>query len=208
MDGEPAFLAIGDAVEAAKHAVWVTIAFHQDDFEMPGGRGSLFDVLDAATARGLDVRVLFWRSPEQEEEMAGVHFPGTDAQRTMLAQRGSRFRARWDRLPKGLCHHQKSWLIDVGQADEIAFVGGINLNAASVATPRHERRDHGSTHDVYVEVLGPAATDVHHNFVQRWNEASERTRKDGIVTRLPLTRICPWLMNCRAENTVGTNFNR
>ena len=26
---------------------------------------------------------------------------------------------------------------------------------------------------------GPAATDVHHNFVQRWNEASERDSADG-----------------------------
>jgi len=27
---------------------------------------------------------------------------------------------------------------------------------------------------------GPAATDVHHNFAQRWNEASERATGDGI----------------------------
>ena len=33
-------------------------------------------------------------------------------------------------------------------------------------------------HDVYLELRGPAVTDVHHNFVQRWNEASER-EKDG-----------------------------
>src|SRR5580698_5181109 len=32
---------------------------------------------------------------------------------------------------------------------------------------------------MYVEVTGPSATDVHHNFVQRWNEASERTSEDG-----------------------------
>ncbi len=37
----------------------------------------------------------------------------------------------------------------------------------------------GSTHDVYVELRGPAATDVHHNFVQRWNEASEREHDHG-----------------------------
>lgn len=179
VDGEPAFDAIGRAVEAAQHSVWVTIAFHEDGFVMPGGRGSLFDVLDAAAGRGVDVRVIFWRSPEQEDEMAGVHFPGTEQQRAMLAERGSRFTARWDRLPKNLCHHQKSWLVDAGHRGEVAFVGGINLNRASVASPGHEARDHGSTHDVYVEVQGPAATDVHHNFVQRWNESSERDLADG-----------------------------
>src|SRR5262249_33222738 len=34
-------------------------------------------------------------------------------------------------------------------------------------------------HDVYVEVSGPAASDVHHNFVQRWNETSDRELDDG-----------------------------
>ena len=37
----------------------------------------------------------------------------------------------------------------------------------------------GTTHDVYLEIQGPAATDVHHNFAQRWNEASDRDEPDG-----------------------------
>jgi phosphatidylserine/phosphatidylglycerophosphate/cardiolipin synthase-like enzyme len=37
----------------------------------------------------------------------------------------------------------------------------------------------GERHDIYTEVSGPSATDVHHNFVQRWNEASERAAADG-----------------------------
>ncbi len=46
--------------------------------------------------------------------------------------------------------------------------------------PGHAPRESGSTHDVYVEVRGPSATDVHHNFVQRWNEASDRDLADGL----------------------------
>jgi cardiolipin synthase A/B len=72
--------------------------------------------------------------------------------------------------------HQKSWLVDAGQPSEVAFVGGINLTARAIGSPAH---DEGGRHDVYVEVRGPAATDVHHNFVQRWNEASERAADDG-----------------------------
>ena len=30
------------------------------------------------------------------------------------------------------------------------------------------------------DLRGPAATDVHHNFVQRWNEASDRDLADGL----------------------------
>jgi len=55
-------------------------------------------------------------------------------------------------------------------------VGGINLRPHSVAAPGHPRPGH---HDAYVELTGPSAADVHHNFVQRWNEASERTAMDG-----------------------------
>ncbi|MBI4763177.1 MAG: hypothetical protein HY787_01045 [Deltaproteobacteria bacterium] len=49
----------------------------------------------------------------------------------------------------------------------------------SVVDPGHEEREKGSIHDIYVEVQGPAGTDVHHNFVQRWNEASEINLPDG-----------------------------
>ncbi len=183
VDGEPAFRTICRAVESARRSVWVTVAFLKEGFEMPDGRGSIFDVLDAAVARGLDVRVLFWRSSQQEEEEPGVHFPGTEAQRAMLAERGSRFLARWDVLPGELCHHQKSWLIDAAANEEVAFVGGINLDPASAVSPGHPPRESGNIHDVYLELHGPAASDVHHNFVQRWNEASERMSEDGAWPR-------------------------
>lgn len=179
IDGALAFGRLCDAVAAAGRSVWVTIAFHERAFRMPGEHGSFFDVLDRARARGLDVRVIFWRAPELEASEPGTHFSGTEDERRWLGERGSRFLARWDRLPTPLCHHQKSWLIDAGAATEIAFVGGINLDDASVAVPGHPHRDAGNIHDVYLELRGPAATDVHHNFVQRWNEASERTRADG-----------------------------
>ena len=51
VDGEAAFRRICEAVEAAEHSVWVTVAFIEPGFEMPDGRGSLFDVLDRAAER-------------------------------------------------------------------------------------------------------------------------------------------------------------
>src|SRR5260370_10960421 len=53
----------------------------------------------------------------------------------------------------------------------------MNLSAKAMGSPGHETGN--ERHDVYVEVTGPSATDVHHNFVQRWNEASERAAGDG-----------------------------
>jgi phosphatidylserine/phosphatidylglycerophosphate/cardiolipin synthase-like enzyme len=176
VDGVPAFRRIAEAVEAAQHSVWLTVAFFAPDFRMPDGIGSLFDVLDRAVARGLDVRVLFWR-PNQESMGYGRTFAGSSEQRAMLGARRSGFRIRWDRAHGPYCQHQKSWLIDAGQACETAFVGGTNLTAKAMGSPGHMAD--GERHDIYVEISGPSATDVHHNFVQRWNEASERAAFDG-----------------------------
>jgi phosphatidylserine/phosphatidylglycerophosphate/cardiolipin synthase-like enzyme len=181
VDGEPAFRRICEAVDSARHSVWVTVAFINRDIQMPDGRGSFFDVLDRAAERGLDVRALFWRfEPYGEPRIIHDTFWGDEDERAFLHKRGSRFLARWDHNP-GYCHHQKSWLIDGGQAGEIAFVGGINLHPNSIVSQGHPYLEHqsGSTHDVYVELRGPAATDVHHNFVQRWNGASECGAEHG-----------------------------
>jgi cardiolipin synthase len=175
VDAGPAFRRIGEAVAAARHSVWLTVTFFAPDFEMPDGSGSMFDLLDRAVGRGLDVRVIFWR-PNQESTGYGRSFAGTPVERDMLAARGSRFRIRWDRAAGPYCQHQKSWLIDAGQASETAFIGGINPTFRTFS-PGHAAE--GERHDVYVEVTGPSATDVHHNFVQRWNEASERSVDDG-----------------------------
>jgi cardiolipin synthase A/B len=176
VDGVAAFRRICEAVEAAQHSVWLTVTFARPDFPMPDGRGSFFDLLDGAVDRGLDVRVIFWR-PNAEIMGYGVAFPGSEADRALLGARGSRFRIRWDQAPGSYCQHQKSWLIDAGRPSETAFVGGINLTFPP-EDPGHG--GDGGRHDIYVEVTGPAATDVHHNFVQRWNEASERSFADGL----------------------------
>ncbi len=181
VDGEAAFRRICQAVESAQQSVWVTVAYLERDVPMPDGRGNFFDVLDAAAVRGVDVRALFWREPQLREiEPESTHFPGNADERAFLAERGSRFLARWDRHPKAYCHHQKSWLLDAGGAGERAFVGGINLlRSSSTASAGHPATGGEQDHDVYVELCGPAATDVHHNFVQRWNSASERADDDG-----------------------------
>ncbi len=177
VDGEPAFRRICEAVEAARSSVWATVTFLWAAFEMPGGRGSALDVLDRAAARGIDVRILFWRPDAQTEALKRNAFWGSPEQIAHLEARRSGVKIRWDRAHPGFCQHQKSWLIDAGCEGETAFVGGINLNPHSMAAPGHAGE--GQNHDVYVELAGPSAADVHHNFAQRWNEASDRVAEDG-----------------------------
>jgi cardiolipin synthase A/B len=182
IDGEPAFRRICQAIDAARHSVWVTVTFIRPGFHMPDHRGTFFDVLDRAAERGLDVRVIFWRpNSEATYVEAGSTFAGSPADRHMLSARGSRFGIRWDRTHAAFCQHQKCWLIDAGQLSQTAFVGGININPRAMVPPGHAGG--GNIHDAYVEIAGPAASDVHHNFAQRWNEASERTASDGVWGR-------------------------
>jgi len=181
VDGEPAFRRICEAVEAARESVWLTVAYLDRDVAMPDRRGMLFEVLERAARRRIDVRMLFWREPRLGEiEPGSTHFPGDAGDRAWLAEHAPTLKARWDRHPREFCHHQKSWIVDAGRSGEVAFVGGINLVHASICRPGHPPHPGGQDHDVYVEVAGPAATDVHHGFVQRWNEASERAKTDGV----------------------------
>jgi phosphatidylserine/phosphatidylglycerophosphate/cardiolipin synthase-like enzyme len=193
VDGVPAFRRICDAVARAERRVWATIAFVDRTVALPDG-GTVFDLLDRAAARGLDVRVVFWRQPSLDPcpSPGWEHFPGNAGERAWLAERASTFRARWDHLANG-CHHQKSWIVEAGEPGEVAFVVGINLDRMSIVDRGHrlaEPEEH--YHDVYVELAGPSAADVHHNFVQRWNEASERTRADGVWPRGALGDDLPW----------------
>jgi phosphatidylserine/phosphatidylglycerophosphate/cardiolipin synthase-like enzyme len=153
--GAEAFARIAQAVDAARERVWLTVAFYADDFRLPDGRG-LFELLQGAAARGVDVRAVFWR-PNPESANYGRTYKGGPDDRPGV-------RVRWDRAIGPYCHHQKSWVVD-----DAGFVGGINLTAKAL-----ER------HDAYVEVNGPCATDVAHNFVERWNGASEPHGPDDL----------------------------
>jgi cardiolipin synthase len=177
VDGEPAFRRVCEAIEAANQSVWATVTFMWANFQMPDGRGSALDVLNRAAARGLDVRLIFWRPDLETEKFKANTFWGSPEHFDLLARSDSAIRIRWDRAQPGFCQHQKSWLIDAGTETETIFLGGINLNPHSMVAAGH--RGEGQNHDVYIELSGPSAVDVHHNFVQRWNEASERHSAEG-----------------------------
>ena len=177
IDGEPAFRRVCEAIEAARHSVWATVTFMWAAFEMPDGRGSALTVLGRAAARGLDVRLIFWRPDPETELLKPNAFWGSPDHFELLERGDAKLRIRWDRAEPGFCQHQKSWLIDAGEETETCFLGGINLNPHSMVAPGHHGEGHN--HDVYLELAGPSAVDVHHNFVQRWNEASERHLPDG-----------------------------
>ena len=74
--GATAFRRIGEAVDNARHSVWLTVAFYDDDLPVSRRARALFDLLDRAAARGVDVRALFWRH-NPESSAYGRTFWGT-----------------------------------------------------------------------------------------------------------------------------------
>ena len=177
IDGEPAFRRICEAIELAHESVWATVTFMWPSFQMPDGRGAALDVFERAARRGVDVRLIFWRPDDETAGWRRNAFWGSAEHFDLLSQRCPHVGIRWDRAHPGYCQHQKTWLIDANRDGGTSFVGGINLNPHSLVSSDHRGNHHN--HDVYVEVTGPAVADVHHNFVQRWNEASERAQSDG-----------------------------
>ena len=128
-------------------------------------------LLNEAQARGVDVRVLFWRNPGFFKT-AHV-FLGGARERELLRGWDARWRARWDSSgdDPGHCHHQKAYVIDGLEADPLAFVGGMVLSHATLAEPGH--RQGMQKHDAFLELRGPAVADAEHNLVQRWNLARQ-----------------------------------
>ncbi|NJK44867.1 MAG: phosphatidylserine/phosphatidylglycerophosphate/cardiolipin synthase family protein [Pleurocapsa sp. SU_196_0] len=177
IDGEPAFRRLCQTIEAAQHSVWATVTFMWSAFRMPDHRGTALEVLDRAVRRGVDVRLIFWRPDDETAGLRRNAFWGAPEHFDLLRRLQTQVGIRWDRAHPGYCQHQKTWVIDAGHDGQLAFLGGINLNPHSVVTPGH--RGEGQNHDVYIELQGAAVADVEHNFVQRWNEASERHFLDG-----------------------------
>ena len=193
VDGAVAFDRIAAAVEAATYSVRVCVAFIEVDACFPGGRGTFLDLMDDAAGRSVDVRVLFWH-PDGIAVEAEDTLRGDEETTGMLTGRGATWQARWDAVSRQ-CQHQKVWLIDAGTSDEVAFVGGINISKGSMAGPDHaeppEIGRNANIHDVHCLIQGPAGTDVHDNFVMRWNGASEREHPHGAYPPGGTTDL-PW----------------
>ncbi|MDH5649575.1 MAG: phosphatidylserine/phosphatidylglycerophosphate/cardiolipin synthase family protein [Gammaproteobacteria bacterium] len=172
VDGERAFDEIFSAVMSAKTRVWLTMSFADINCKVPVVNGetgkSIIDILTQVSGKGVDVRVLAWRSDTRGD------FQGDRLEREKLRYSQCKAKFRWDVKPVG-CHHQKTFIID----SNIAFVGGINMEQAYMDNKAHNREKIQATHDLFCKIEGPSARDVAHNFVQRWNGFSERGQRNG-----------------------------
>lgn len=170
IDGVPFYTRLAAGFRSARSRIWAIVSFIEPGFCFPDGT-PWWGLLGEAEARGVDVRVLFWRNPGF---FTTAHvFLGDARERALLHGWDARWAARWDcsGADRTHCHHQKAYVIDGLDDEPIGFVGGMVLSHATLATPGHH---HGhEKHDAFLELRGPVVADVEHNFVQRWNLARQ-----------------------------------
>jgi phosphatidylserine/phosphatidylglycerophosphate/cardiolipin synthase-like enzyme len=150
------------------------------DERLGAGPGTeLATVLVELVERDVDVRGLVWRShPDQAHlsEQEAIHLAEAVNQgggEIMLDERVRRAGSHHQKLV--LAHHAER------EADDVAFVGGIDLCHGR----RDDERHHGDPqaidigprygdrppwHDVQLEIRGPAIGDLSHTFRERWED--------------------------------------
>lgn len=170
--------------------------------ETLGGPGTeVGTVFAKLVARGVDVLALLWRSHPVGANTG--QDDNVELARTVNAAGGHVLLDH--RVRRGGSHHQKIVVIErpaaPDRADDVAFVGGIDLargrnddghhegdaKEAPLDDPRYG--DRPPWHDVQVRVRGPAVADVATTFRERWEDPT------------PLVRPSPWgaLLSVRAK---------
>lgn len=154
VDGEETFQAVFEAIDNAKHSLWIQFFIIRDD---QLGK-ALSDRLGAAAARGVDCRVLFdqvgsktlSRSWIVHLRRRGIHVEAFVTNR----QFGRRFQINFR-------NHRKLVLADA----RIAFVGGLNVGDEYMGrSPRF-----GPWRDTHLRIEGPAAQMFQVSFAEDWH---------------------------------------
>jgi phosphatidylserine/phosphatidylglycerophosphate/cardiolipin synthase-like enzyme len=170
IDGKDAMDSIFNAILNANSSVWLTMCYAKIHFKIPSLNKSIIEIISEVSQKeNMDLRILAWRSKAIKGD-----FEGTKKEFKILKNLNCKAKIRWDSNKFG-CHHQKIFIID----GKNAFVGGVNMSEKFIDTTAHDRKHPHPTHDLFCEVRGPVVSDVIHNFVQRWNGATEKNKKRG-----------------------------
>lgn len=180
--GSAYFAHLVERLEAARPGDLVLFTDWRGDGDerLLGTDGSdVLRVLGEADRRGVDVRGLIWRS-----HLDALSFSAHENRTLGIRLQEQGAEALLDmRVRTGGSHHQKLVVIRYRgrPADDVAYVGGIDLSHSRRDDARHEGDPqpqpmapaYGPTpawHDVQVVISGPAVHDVETVFRERWTD--------------------------------------
>ncbi|MGE2714242.1 phosphatase domain-containing protein [Mycolicibacterium litorale] len=185
--GRTYFATLAEALAAAGRGDTVLFAgWRADSGQLLTDDGpTVAEALTAAARRGALVRGLLWRA---HLGAFGYHLEQNRAFATDMAAAG--VKVLLDQRIRALgSHHQKAVVIRYAgrPCDDVAFVGGIDLDRGS----RDDARHHGDSqaespdevygptparHDVQVALRGPAVREVEDVIRERWDDPAPTTR--------------------------------
>ena len=179
IDSQRYFAVVGEALKHASRSVWVLgWTFDPRTVMDPGehgdGRDPIGQVLIDAAARGVDVRVLVWKTALPVAATQGFY-----PQRAVAGFKGTGVKFKLDgELPLGACHHQKLVVVD----EALGFCGGGDFSVDRWDTPDHPDKEarrclptgqqHAPRHEVMMMVEGPPARAMADLCRDRWRRAT------------------------------------
>lgn len=179
IDSERYFAVVGEAMKHASRSIWVLgWTFDPRTLMDPADHGEgcdpIGEVLKNAANRGVDVRVLVWRTALPVAATQGFY-----PQKAVGAFKGSRVRFKLDgEHPFGACHHQKVVVVD----EALGFCGGGDFSVDRWDTPAHPDTDprrclptgrqHAPRHEVMMMVEGAPARAMADLCRDRWTRAT------------------------------------
>ena len=154
------------------------------------------ELLSSAARRGVEVRALLWRS---HSDKGRLNAQENNHLGTIINKSGGEALLD-ERVRRGGSHHQKLLVIrrQGTRADDVAFVGGIDLShgrrddaihAGDPQAPPLDER-YGPTppwHDAMAEIRGPAVSHVLDTFTERWEDPTPLDHRNpyrAVVHRL------------------------
>lgn len=164
--------------EKANHFIYMLNWWMDKEFELdsnePGLNLSLL-LYQASHDKGVMVRAMLWNQQFSTQNSPGVDYINSlDNGAAILDSRGNEDFPpfSWLRIPFIPIHigsqHQKVLCV-VGEEGLICFFGGIDFNPDRI----QELGKGSPLHDVHCRIRGPAAADLVHLFIQRWNDHAE-----------------------------------
>lgn len=232
IDGQPTFTemvrAIGTAT-GAEHYIYLLGWQLVDDFEMvPTGAAQFKDLMTAASARGVQIRVMLWK------QYKGINKPQVDTINAL--PNGAAILDNETSSSTFGAHHQKVLVIK-GTDGLIGFCGGIDINSdripgtapgpssglsgssgggddSGIASSSSGGGGNGSPlHDVHCEIMGPAAYDVLQTFVRRWQHHPDSAAIDaahgvllGLSEAVPASQSTPSSTGRSASVAIARTF--
>lgn len=211
--GASYFAALKTKIEAARPGDLIYFTDWRGDPDQrlsEDGAAVAKDLLAAADQRGVDVRGLIWRSyldklsfSAEQNRLLGLELQAAGAEALLDM-----------RVRTGGSHHQKFVVIRYRDhpADDVAFVGGIDLCHSRRDDARHDGDPQPAPmaaiygprpawHDIQSQITGPAVHDVETVFRERWLDPTPLSRNPifWLHDKLSRTDLSPDPLPSQAE---------